>query len=173
MAEAKPTYYAKGGSVRKASVHTRNDDGSTSMTLDFPVCSMTSIVGDDAAETLATLMNRGELLGSAAAQDLLAERRRQIEQEGWSPEHDDGHALGELGLAAALYALPYDATVGGEKLLKQDDFIGLHMTLDISCGWDMKAEPDRRRRLIKAGALIIAEIERLDRASAIKLEARP
>lgn len=108
--------------------------------------------------------NVGADVGSDAARDVLAERRRQIEAEGWSIEHDDRHTLGELGLAAALYALPYDAKVRGEELITQDCFIGLDMALEISCGWSLKPEPNARRRLVKSGALIVAEIERLDRA---------
>lgn len=102
---------------------------------------------------------------SRAAADVLAERRRQVEVEGWTPLHDDGHEMGELGIAAALYALPYDVKLCGEPVLKQEDFIGLHMTLEIVCGWDLKPEPDHRRRLVKAGALVLAEIERLDRVT--------
>ena len=37
---------------------------------------------------------------------IAAERQRQIEQEGWTAEHDDGHVNGELAMAAALYATP-------------------------------------------------------------------
>lgn len=95
--------------------------------------------------------------------DIAAERRRQVDDEGYSHSRDDGYELGELGLAAALYALPYEADQGGEKFLSQDDFIGLHVALDIGCGWVLKPDSDRRRRLVKAGALVAAEIERLDR----------
>lgn len=95
--------------------------------------------------------------------DIAAERRRQVDVEGYSHKSDDDYEMGELGLAAALYALPYEAERGGEKLLSQDDYIGLHIAMDVSSGWHIKPEPDRRRRLVKAGALISAEIERLDR----------
>ena len=37
---------------------------------------------------------------------IAAERDRQINQEEWTPEHDDGHEDGELALVAALYATP-------------------------------------------------------------------
>lgn len=96
-----------------------------------------------------------------AAIAVLMERQRQISAEGWSTAHDDHHVLGELGLAAALYALPYES-----GMLEQDDFIGLRMLLELSFGWDLKPEPDQRKRLVKAAALILAEIERLDRAEA-------
>lgn len=64
---------------------------------------------------------------------IAAERKRQIEVKGYTPEHDDAHDLGELGLAAALYALPYDAKLGGEPLIKQGDFINLHIVLETGC----------------------------------------
>lgn len=104
---------------------------------------------------------------SHACADVLAERRRQVEAEGWTPEHDDSHTLGELGLAAALYALPYDARVGGEALIEQAAHIQLDMALEIACGWTIKPEPDPRKRLVKAGTLILAEIERFDRAASL------
>jgi hypothetical protein len=95
-----------------------------------------------------------------AALDVIEERKRQVQVEGWAHSHDDKHHSGELGLAAALYAIPYEC-----DLIQQDDFIGLHMLLEMSFDWNLKPEPDRRRRLVKAGALILAEIERLDRAT--------
>lgn len=42
---------------------------------------------------------------STAARDVLAERRRQIEAEGWTPEHDDAYAEGDLAQAASCYSL--------------------------------------------------------------------
>lgn len=96
-----------------------------------------------------------------AIHDVLTERHRQVTKEGWSHEHDDSHVRGELGLAAALYALPYES-----GMLEQDDFIRLDMLLEIGFEWRLKPEPDRRKRLVKAGALILAEIERMDRANA-------
>ena len=37
---------------------------------------------------------------------IAAERQRQIEQEGWTPEHDAEHVNDEMALAASAYALP-------------------------------------------------------------------
>lgn len=83
-----------------------------------------------------------------AALDVLLERQRQVEQEGWTPEHDDSHANGALAIAAAHYAVEHtDARVNDPH--------------DVS-GW-IKPTTERRN-LVKAGALILAEIERLDRA---------
>ena len=40
-----------------------------------------------------------------ALDDIALERRRQIEQEGWTAEHDDAHSKCEMAIAAAGYAL--------------------------------------------------------------------
>jgi hypothetical protein len=97
------------------------------------------------------------------AELIAQERQRQIDVEGYTPEHDNEHDLGELALAAALYALPYEAEVCGERLLNQDDFINLHIALETGCNFYVKPEPDRLLRMVKAGALLAAEIDRLQR----------
>lgn len=44
---------------------------------------------------------------SRAAQDVIAERKRQAEVEGWTAEHDDEHDNGEMAVAAGcIAALP-------------------------------------------------------------------
>lgn len=88
-----------------------------------------------------------------AARDVLAERHRQITAEGWTPAHDDAHADEQLARAAACYALPQ----GDYEIPDPPEF----------WPWDAYwwKPGDRRRELIKAGALILAEIERLDRAA--------
>lgn len=87
---------------------------------------------------------------STAAQDVLAERRRQIEGEGWTPEHDDEHGNAEMALAAAGYAINAFRPMPTPA----------HWPWDLS--WWKPSTP--RRDLIKAAALLIAEIERIDRA---------
>ncbi|RUU99430.1 ead/Ea22-like family protein [Mesorhizobium sp. M6A.T.Cr.TU.017.01.1.1] len=103
---------------------------------------------------------KAEAMGrTAAVRDVLAERRRQVEGEGWTPEHDDAHANGELANAAACYAL--GATVSKLKWG--------HKSPPAIWPWRKswwKIEGGARRMLVKAGALIIAEIERLDRRDA-------
>ncbi len=88
---------------------------------------------------------------SRAATDLLEERRRQIMVEGWTPEHDDAHDNGEMADAAALYA----------------SMRVRHITGFATWPWDAKwwKPTNPRRDLVKAGALIVAEIERIDRAA--------
>ncbi|MAB00141.1 MAG: hypothetical protein CMN87_12285 [Stappia sp.] len=98
---------------------------------------------------------------SRAAHDVLAERERQIADEGWTHEHDDGHCDGEMALAAAAYAIN-----------TANDFDGPHPRLLFAEIWpwaDCWWKPTNPRRdLVKAAALILAEIERLDRAEARK-----
>lgn len=85
-----------------------------------------------------------------AAHDVLAERERQVTKEGWTPGHDDLYADGDLAEAAAAYASEAARSWGG---------------LPGGWPWDLKwwKPTTPRRNLVKAGALILAEIERLDR----------
>lgn len=78
---------------------------------------------------------------------IAAERRRQIEAEGWTKEHDEQHRNGELALAAAAYAVP-------------DHLADIQMYL-WPWGPEWYKPRDRLRNLVRAGALIAAEIDRL------------
>lgn len=104
---------------------------------------------------------------SEAIFDVLAERRRQVDVEGWSPAHDDAHVDFSLARAATIYAA--GATLNGPDRAVMDEF-GASGTP----GWMKELWPwhigwwkpsSRRRDLVKAAALVIAEIERLDRAT--------
>jgi hypothetical protein len=108
---------------------------------------------------------------TAAARDVLAERQRQISVEGWTPEHDDEHREGELALAAAGYAVAasdhiqavaHEFDAHGEPTMA--DAVTRPSHAPWPHGWEFKAAP-ARRLLVKAGALILGEIERLDRAA--------
>jgi hypothetical protein len=97
-----------------------------------------------------------------SAFDVISERQRQVDTMGYDFEHDDAHPCGEIAAYAAFYAMPpaarewpatetgYGATFG-EAIIPAD--------------WTMPQTGDRRRELVKAGALILAEIDRLDRAA--------
>ncbi|MER9937468.1 hypothetical protein [Mesorhizobium sp. M0088] len=106
----------------------------------------------------------GMVLDPAIA-DVAAERRRQIEAEGWTAKHDDDHDKGEMARAAACYALAdiRSATVGPY------DIENRMWPWDLS--WWKPSSP--RRNLVKAGALIAAEIERLDRLSTASTAGEP
>lgn len=107
-----------------------------------------------------------EIEMTKAAADVLAERRRQIEVEGWTPEHDDEYDAGELSDAAGCYALV--ASIPEE-----------HRPRSVPRFWPLQWRVNwwkpttQRRDLVKAGALILAEIERLDRAAAPEAKAVP
>lgn len=80
------------------------------------------------------------------------ERERQIVEEGYSTKHDDEHTDMELPMAAVCYAL-----YGGSQAIPpswpwQDD--------------EWKPSTDYAANLVKAGALIAAEIDRYTRARA-------
>jgi hypothetical protein len=97
---------------------------------------------------------------STALRDVAAERARQIAVEGWTPEHDDEHGSGEMAAAAAAYAFrAHTATKDVARYYAADP-------LDFwpwASSWWKPTTP--RRDLIKAAALIVAEIERLDRSA--------
>ncbi len=91
----------------------------------------------------------------AAIDDIATERQRQIEVEGWSPEHDDEHGAGEMAAAAATYALG--------AAFPQKTRLWLMRYWPWAPVWWKPRGP--RKDLVRAGALIVAEIERLDRAA--------
>ncbi|HCF7345021.1 TPA: hypothetical protein NIJ77_004733 [Pseudomonas aeruginosa] len=93
--------------------------------------------------------------------DVQAERRRQITAEGWTPEHDDGHACDEIAAFACYYAMPPAVREWDASSTGYGDTLGEAVLPE---GWEPKTG-DRRRELIKACALALAEIERLDRAA--------
>jgi hypothetical protein len=90
------------------------------------------------------------LAATPGLRDVIAERQRQIHGEGWSSEHDDAHRASELARAAmALIACSF----------------GLVPTATQWWPFDPTAlrAKGARRDLVRAAALLIAEIERLDR----------
>lgn len=101
---------------------------------------------------------------SKATDDVLAERQRQIEAEGWTEDHDDKHNDGSLADAAACYAAtsrPFKAVeVAGRAYEPMTQYEDLWPWNDR--WWKPK---NRRHDLVRAAALLVAEIERLDRAA--------
>lgn len=100
-------------------------------------------------------------VGGAPGQDIGAaliafERQRQKEVEGWTPEHDDEHSHGELATAAAVYLLAAENQAIDQifQPAKEPAFWPWSFT------W-WKPSPEPIRNLVKAGALIAAEIDRL------------
>lgn len=91
---------------------------------------------------------------SDGERDVLTERHRQISEEGYDSRHDRGpdYDDGQLATAAAAYAL-------------HGKFFD-HIPATV-WPWDQMFFKPRTRRdnLVRAGALILAEIDRLDRAA--------
>jgi len=101
-------------------------------------------------------------MSMSAIDDIAAERKRQREVEGYSFEHDDEYNSDQLAHAAACYANPVYP------------FIGDTIT-PINWPWapEWWKPTTRRRDLVKAAALIVAEIERLDRKGTADFLKRP
>lgn len=105
------------------------------------------------------------------------ERHRQVSSEGWSLEHDDQHTDGSLAMAAALYAARNDnlmhVNMCGECNTPHVTDPWPWWNRDPNPGhgarraraWDKREEHSRVKRLIIAGALIVAELERMERAN--------
>lgn len=90
--------------------------------------------------------------------DVMAERAHQVIGEGWTAEHDDSHNQnGELAMAAACYAAKSAGDYSAESFAPSVRELKWPFPRN---WWKPK---DRRRDLVRAGALILAEIERLDR----------
>lgn len=105
--------------------------------------------------------SNGDLGASRGIQLIAQERQRQIEVEGWTPEHDDQHRHAEMLLAAICYAETAKGLQYGHRLDGIREFV-----VDPKWPWKpfwFKPSEDKIRNLVKAGALIAAEIDRLQR----------
>jgi hypothetical protein len=93
---------------------------------------------------------------TAGARLIAEERDRQIAEEGFSEEHDAQHAERQLAGAARAYLYSYHT---GYKFTPGS----------WPKGWDQKlwkVTGDKKRLLVKAGALVAAELDRLLNAQA-------
>lgn len=157
------TFEAKDGT--EGVIHLCDDDGAPLAWLpadDAGRCNGRLIVtAVNALPALLALARRGLEAGGGVA-EIAAERRRQVEDEGWSPTHDRlEHDDGALAKAAGSYAL---MTALSHETRSEFPPGTPPAWWPWDAGW--WKPKDRRRDLIRAGALIVAEIERLDRAAA-------
>lgn len=101
---------------------------------------------------------------------ITAERQRQIEVEGWTQEHDDKHTdrdLAAAGVAYAIFASLSDIRRTSRRA-KFDDGIPSEWPW-VPSWWKPGNDDGTESRILelsKAGALIAAEIDRLQRAAA-------
>ncbi|WP_350364716.1 hypothetical protein [Enterobacter cloacae] len=124
----------------------KNSDGSDC----WPVYAKPEIKTPATDAYLAEVRAQGVKSLSNAVQSVISERQRQQSVEGWTPEHDDEHTEGEMAEAAACYAM-----------------FANNQGFSVPGLWPWAREwwkqSGQRRDLVKAGALILAEIERIDR----------
>ena len=89
------------------------------------------------------------------------ERDRQIEKEGWTLEHDLQHENNELANAAATYAMDSDCREALTNLIGDCKLLNVPPTWPWDEKWYKPTPENRIKELVKAGALIAAEIDRL------------
>jgi hypothetical protein len=107
--------------------------------------------------------------GSQAMVDVMAERRRQVDEEGFTAERDDAlYKKGELAAASICYMLPAVTALGLLGSGYNHDDLG-QLVVDSKPGakwpwskswWKPKTI---RTAMVKAAALLIAQIEQYDR----------
>lgn len=86
--------------------------------------------------------------------EIAAERKKQIQKHGYTAEHDDKNYQGKTGFELLGAAVCYILHVTGNSAIANeiDPFNGFQY------------ENNRRKGLIKAAALIVAHLEKEDRA---------
>ncbi len=94
---------------------------------------------------------------SKAIDDVVNERQRQKNVKGWTEAHDNEHDTGELAFAASCYS--FHAGCNAWFPEEKDESVPKQWPWDDEY-WKPKSA---REDLVRAAALIIAEIERLDR----------
>ncbi len=125
---------------------------------------------DDAVEAAFAALSQPAPAPQPAVQmprawlDVMGERTRQMAVEGFTPEHDDVHVDGEIAEAAICYTM---TGMGKDHA----SVCGGWWPDEWSTRWWKPTDP--RSDLVKAGALILAEIERLDRAALAKIAKEP
>ncbi len=96
-----------------------------------------------------------------AQRDVLRERAEQVTREGFDTAHDDKYRPGVLANAAAAYALGAADKIGSNGIA--GFFVQPSRVWPFSPAWWKPKDP--RTAMVKAAALLIAEIEKMDRAS--------
>lgn len=96
--------------------------------------------------------------------DIAAERLRQVDDEGWAPEHDDRHSSGEMAYAAACYAIAphtHDGAIAADPPMQLVERNGEKKPLYMwpwNFEWWKPGSTHRNR--VKAGGLLVAELAR-------------
>lgn len=124
-------------------------------------------VDEDFSSALSEVLRRGgfpeeEFRSFMESVDLVVrERIRQETEEGWTAEHDDGHTHGEMATAAGAYCESANRDRDAEGEISREDLEFLeqeHWPIQWDASWLKPKTPERD--LIRAGALILAELDR-------------
>lgn len=133
-------------------------------------------MSEETVELMSTHTGEGHEAGmigslSIAARDVLEERQRQILEEGFTHAHDDAQADGAIARAAACYARGPQF----ETPHKMGDGQGNLLDVPVNWPWHPVLWKPRSRRedLVRGAAMMLAEIERIDRAEAAAGEQAP
>lgn len=102
---------------------------------------------------------------------IAAERQRQVEVEGWTAEHDAQHDRNELVDAAICYLYAAEATQHSPNNVTFKG--GYRVGEGVPNDWPWapqwwKPSDDPVRNLVKAGALLAAELDRMTAERAAK-----
>ncbi|WP_240921577.1 hypothetical protein [Acinetobacter sp. SA01] len=101
----------------------------------------------------------------SAIKDVIGERQRQISHEFYSTEHDDEYKSNELLRAAVCYA---ENVLSRGWVHRSSPNSGIYQSEEAPDFWpwdlDFWKPKSPRKDLVRAAALLIAEIERIDRA---------
>jgi hypothetical protein len=95
--------------------------------------------------------------------DVLNERAGQIRREGWSHAHDDTHDRGQMAFAAASYAESAGRSLSGPEHACLAPLVTTYPPASWPWAGSWWKPRTPREDLVRAAALIIAEIERIDR----------
>lgn len=100
-------------------------------------------------------------------EEIAAERERQKTGEGWSDIHDDHHKDRSLIKAAACYIEGVCLDDAERAVMEEHPIGGTPFRLKETWPWAREwwKPKTRRRDLVRAAALVVAEIERMDRES--------
>ena len=104
---------------------------------------------------------------------IATERLRQIEAEGWTPEHDDKHASGDMAKAASCYAriAAYQAREQFLTGAKEEASAPVNIAVPVDWPWDDEwwKPKNAAQNLKRSAALIVAEMARRLRAVEVKV----
>jgi hypothetical protein len=101
----------------------------------------------------------GSAKAKSAIELIAEERHRQIDTKGFSAAHDDEHDFGQIAAAAGCYALAGWSNTTSQELWPWEE----PNPWKDQDRWNI-TPAERINELVKAGALIAAEIDRLQRS---------